>query len=240
MTLDMDSFVFGTLIFFFPMAHLVPSKSCKASPSFTRTCASRMAHRFRQTSIIFRQVEILLAHRRSKWTNSEASNSNISIYYAFNVHLLTKSWQPYACLNSQNYHPPHDTPSFMAFPTYKLGCDRHYILMVSMTNSTSCQSTLSSTSPWHTADLIDFLFRSFSYAFGFFRTPSLVWQTKYLNCVRAIASFIVNTISFGDNTMLKVGNCHWHTHTHIDSKTAAFHPNEKSNQFCSTCPVSLS
>ena len=32
-----------------------------------------MAHRLRQTSIIFRQVEILLAHRRSKWTNSEAA-----------------------------------------------------------------------------------------------------------------------------------------------------------------------
>ena len=73
---------------------------------FTRTCASRMAHRLRQTSIIFRQVEILLAHRRSKWTNSEAGNSNRSIYYAFNVHLLPNSWQPYACLNSQNYHPP--------------------------------------------------------------------------------------------------------------------------------------
>ena len=29
--------------------------------------------------------------------------------------------------------------------------------------------------------------------------------------------------------MLKVGNRHWHTR--IDSKTAAFHPNEKSNQF---------
>ena len=28
--------------------------------------------------------------------------------------------------------------------------------MVSMTNSTSCQSTLSSTSPWHNADRIDF------------------------------------------------------------------------------------
>ena len=40
---------------------------------FSRTCASRMAHRLRQTSIIFRQVEILLAHRRSKWTNSEAA-----------------------------------------------------------------------------------------------------------------------------------------------------------------------
>ena len=72
--------------------------------------------------------------------------------------MLTKSWQPYACLNSQNYHPPHGTPNFMAFPTYKLGCDRRYIPMVSMTNSTSCQSTLSSTSPWHTADRIDFLF----------------------------------------------------------------------------------
>ena len=125
---------------------------------FTRTCASRMAHRLRQTSIIFRRVKILLAHRRSKWTNAEAGSSNISIYYAFNVRLSTKSWQPYACLNSQNYHPPHGTPNFMAFPTYKLGCDRRYIPMVSMTNSTSCQSTLSSTSPWHTADQIDFLF----------------------------------------------------------------------------------
>ena len=38
--------------------------------------------------------------------------------------------------------------------------------------------------------------------------------------------------------MLKVGNRHWHTR--IDSKTAAFHPNEKSNQFCSTRPVFLS
>ena len=63
-----------------------------------------------------------------------------------------------ACLNSQNNHPPHGTPSSIAFPTYKLGCDRRYIPMVSMINSTSCQSTLSSTSPWHTADRIDFLF----------------------------------------------------------------------------------
>ena len=38
--------------------------------------------------------------------------------------------------------------------------------------------------------------------------------------------------------MLKVGNRHWHTR--IDSKTAAFHPNEKRNQFCSTRPVFLS
>ena len=41
-----------------------------------------------------------------------------------------------------------------------------------------------------------------------------------------------------DKTMLKVGNRHWHTR--IDSKTDAFHPNEKSNQFCSTRPVFLS
>ena len=69
-------------------------------------------------------------------------------------------------------------------------------------------------------------------------TPSLVWQTKYVKCVRAIANHIFNTISFGDKTMLKMGNRHWHTR--IDSKTAAFHPNEKSNQFCSTRPVFLS
>ena len=58
--------------------------------------------------------------------------------------------------SEQNYHPPHGTPSFMAFPIYKLGCDRRYIPTVSMINSTSCQSTLSSTSPWHTADRIVF------------------------------------------------------------------------------------
>ena len=69
-------------------------------------------------------------------------------------------------------------------------------------------------------------------------TQSLVWQTKHVKCVRAIANFIFNTISFGDKTMLKVGNRHWHTR--IDSKTAAFHPNVKSNQFCSTRPVFLS
>ena len=55
-------------------------------------------------------------------------------------------------------HSPHGTPSFRAFPTYKLGCDRRHIPMVSMISSTSCQSTLSSSSPWHTADGIDFLF----------------------------------------------------------------------------------
>ena len=82
--------------------HLWPEPRRDPTP-FTRTCASRMAPCLRQTSIIFRQVEILLAHRRSKWTNSEAGNSNISIYYAFNVRLIAKSWQPYACLNSQNY-----------------------------------------------------------------------------------------------------------------------------------------
>ena len=63
-----------------------------------------------------------------------------------------------ACLNSQNKHPPHGTPSLMAFPTYKLGCDRRCSPVVSAVNSASCQSTLSSTSPWHTADRIDILF----------------------------------------------------------------------------------
>ena len=94
---------------------------------------------------------IPMAHRRSKWTNSEAGNSDTSIYYAFNRQLLAKSWQPYACLNFQNYHLPHGTPSFMVSPTYKLGGDRRCIPMDSMKNSTSCQSTLSSTSPWHIA-----------------------------------------------------------------------------------------
>ena len=52
---------------------------------FTRTCASRMAHRLRQTSIIFRHVELLLAHRRSKWTNSEAGNSNTSTVFTMRL-----------------------------------------------------------------------------------------------------------------------------------------------------------
>ena len=59
----------------------------------------------------------------------------------------------------------------MAFPTYKNGCDRRcvpMVSMVSMINSTSCQFTLSSTSRWHTADRIDDSFTSSYYAFGFF------------------------------------------------------------------------
>ena len=39
-------------------------------------------------------------------------------------------------------------------------------------NSTSCQSTLSSTPPCHTADRIDFYFLACSYVFVFFRTVS--------------------------------------------------------------------
>ena len=68
------------------------------------------------------------------------------------MRLIAKSWQPYACLNSQNYHPPHGTPrvSWHFQPT-----NRH-IPVVSMINSASCQSILSSTSPWHTADRIEF------------------------------------------------------------------------------------
>ena len=146
-----------------------------------------MAPCLRQTSIIFRQVEILLAHRRSKWTNSEAGNSNISIYYAFNVRLIAKSWQPYACLNSQNYHPPHGTPSFMAFPTYK---PSHPV--VSMINSASCQSILSSTSPWHTADRIDFfqvIFLCFWFLPHSFQpfTNLLVLRPKTVPCPEAAA-----------------------------------------------------
>ena len=48
---------------------------------FPRTRASRMAYRLRQTSMIFRHLEIPLAHQWSKWTNPEASNLNLSIYY---------------------------------------------------------------------------------------------------------------------------------------------------------------
>ena len=48
-----------------------------------------MAHRLRQTSLIFRQVEILLAHRRSKWTNSEAL-SQISCFPAQKPRLAQK------------------------------------------------------------------------------------------------------------------------------------------------------
>ena len=55
--------------------------------------------------------------------------------------------------------------------------------MVSIVNSTSCQSTLSSTSPWHTADRIDFLFfRSSSYAFDFFCTASNPFTNLLVLC----------------------------------------------------------
>jgi len=39
--------------------------------------------------------------------------------------------------------------------------------MVSIINSISCQSTLSSTSPWHIADRIDFLFQIIFLCFWF-------------------------------------------------------------------------
>ena len=74
----------------------------------------------------------------------------------------------------------------MAFPTYKLGCDRRYIPMVSMISSTSCQSTLASCSPmahrW--SDRLS-LFRSSSYAFGFFRTASSPFTNLLVLCPKA-------------------------------------------------------
>ena len=148
---------------------------------FTRTCANRMAHRLPQTWIIFCHLKFPMAHRWSKWPNSEAGNLNISIYYALNKHLFAKSWQPYS---SQNYHPPHGAPRFMVFPTYKLGCDRHYIPVVSLISSTSWRRILSSTCPWHTADRIDFLFSYYLliYDFGFFRTASRPFTNLFILC----------------------------------------------------------
>ena len=52
---------------------------------FTRTCANHMAHRLRQTSIIFRHLKFPRAHRWSKWPKSEAGNFNISIEYTMHV-----------------------------------------------------------------------------------------------------------------------------------------------------------
>ena len=40
----------------------------------------------RQASLIFRHVEFTLAHRRSKWTSSDASNSNV--IYRFTMRLM--------------------------------------------------------------------------------------------------------------------------------------------------------
>ena len=86
------------------------------------------------------------------------------------------------------------TPSFMAFPTYKFGCDRRCSPVVSVVNSVSCQSTLSSTSPWHTADRSDFFFPGhLPDAFGFFRAASspfhkfLVLCPKTAPCPKAAA-----------------------------------------------------
>ena len=46
----------------------------------------------------------------------------------------------------------------MILPTYKFGDDGRCFTMVSTTNTSSCQPLLFSTSQWHTADQIDFLF----------------------------------------------------------------------------------
>ena len=70
----------------------------------------------------------------------------------------------------------------MAFPTYKLGCDRRCSPVVSMMNSASCQSTLSSTSPWHTADRIDFLFSGHLLMLVFFRAASSPFTNVLVLC----------------------------------------------------------
>ena len=120
-----------------------------------------------------RQRDIRWVYWWSKWTNSEAGNVNVCMYNAFNVHLLIKSWQPHACVNSQNYHRPHGTAGFMTFITYKLGCDRRYIPMVSMIKSFSCSSKSFAHFPMthRFSDWLSF-FRQSSYAFGVFCTAS--------------------------------------------------------------------
>ena len=150
---------------------------------FTRTCASRMAHHLRQTSIIFRQVEILLAHRRSKWTNSEAGNSNISIYYAFNVRLSDQKLTT-ICLLEQSqlsssawhtkFHGISNVQTWMWSTLHSHGFyDKFYFMPIN--------PFIHFPMAHRWSDRLSF-FRSSSYAFGFFRTASSPFTNLLVLC----------------------------------------------------------
>ena len=160
---------------------------------FTRTCASRMAHRLRQTSTIFRQVEILLAHRRSKWTNSEAGNSNISIYYAFNVTLVNPKLTT-ICLFEQSelsssawhtkFHGISNIQTWMWSTLHSYSFyDKFYFMPINPFIHFPMEHRWSDR----------LFFRSSSYAFGFFRTASspftnLTTSTQYYAKYRCLPS----------------------------------------------------
>ena len=97
-TADQINFLFHVIFFcvwFLPQRCFRPSpkKRNRLSAQNPRPAAARQQQQtqtkqqtIRQTSIIFRHVEFTLAHRRSKWTSSDASSSHV--IYPF----ITKSW----------------------------------------------------------------------------------------------------------------------------------------------------
>ena len=143
-----------------------------------------MAHRLRQTSIIFRQVEILVAHRRSKWTNSEAGNSNLSIYYAFNVYTLVNQKLTTICLSEQSalsssawhtkFHGISNIQTWMWSTLHSYGFyDKFYFMPIS--------PFIHFPMAHRWSDRLS-LFRSSSYAFGFFRTASSPFTNLLVLC----------------------------------------------------------
>ena len=101
--------------------------------------------------------------------------TNSAVYAPFSCYDSGDGFSVY--LNSQNNHPPRNTPNFTAFSTYKFRYNRHFIPIISMINSTSCQLILSSTSPWY--------LRSFFYAIGFFHTASNFFTNLLVLCPKS-------------------------------------------------------
>ena len=73
---------------------------------------------------------------------------------------------------------------YVLFSPYQIGYVRSYIPMAFRKSSSSCKSTLSPTSQWHTADRIDFLFSYYLLIcdFGFFRTASRPFTNLLVLC----------------------------------------------------------
>ena len=143
-----------------------------------------MAHRLRQTSIIFRQVEILLAHRRSKWTNWFWSRQLKYIYFLCVSCTLRNQKLTTICLLGQSelsssawhtkFHGISNIQTWMWSTLHSYGFyDKFYFMPINpfihFPMAHRWSDRLSS-------------FRSSSYAFGFFRTASIPFTNLSVLC----------------------------------------------------------
>ena len=87
-----------------------------------------------------------------------SSDWNLTIYYAYSSQPLRKYTQKNMFLQTI-FRMAYQV--YVLFSPYQIGYVRSYIPMAFRISSSSCKSTLSPTSRWHTADRIDFLFSFF-------------------------------------------------------------------------------